>query len=143
MARIKGQETVLRFTHPQGPQEDLEDVKSFEAELDVEILQESYLGQTTDEYDDIYHGVSGQVTLHLRSKAYFQFTERVQDRAERRSAAGGVFSATTSFAFPNGERVRLTFQDIFFGPLPIRSPERKGYVEVTISWKGKRMRRVL
>lgn len=141
--RIKGQETVISFTNPQGDQEGLEDVLNFEAELDIEILQEGYLGETADRYDDIYHGVSGRVDLHLENTDYFRFTERVQDRAERRTAAGGVFTATSSFAFPNGQRARLTFEDIFFGALPLRAPSREEYVTVTVSWKGARMRRVL
>ena len=141
--RIKGQEVVIGFTNPDGDQEGLEDITNFEAELDIETLQEGYLGETADRYDDIYHGVSGTVELHLESKDYFSFTERVQDRSERRTPASGTFTATASFQFPNGDRVRLTFEDIFFGALPVRVPSRGEYVTVTIAWKGQRMRRVL
>ena len=140
--RIKGQEVVLSFTNPAGDQDGLEDVSSFEAELDIETLQEGYLGETADRYDEIYHGVSGQAELHVETADYFRFQERVQDRAERRTPSGGTFSATSSFAFPNGQRVRLTFEDIFFGALPIRVPARGEYVTVTVQWKGQRLRRV-
>ena len=51
--RIKGQEVVLGFTSPDGDQDGIEDVISFEAELDIEMLQERYLGETADRYDDI------------------------------------------------------------------------------------------
>lgn len=141
--RIKGQEVVLGFTSPDGDQEGLEDVTNFEAELDLEILEEGYLGESANRYDDIYRGVTGSAELHLETSDYFRFTERVQDRAERRTAASGKFTATASFQFPGGERVRLTFEDIFFGALPIRIPSRSEYVTVSISWKGQRMRRVL
>ena len=87
--------------------------------------------------------MTGQVEVHLENSAYFRFAERVQDRAERRTPAGGVFTATASFKFPNGQRVRLTFEDIFFGPLPIRAPSSSEYVAATIQWGGSRMRRVL
>jgi hypothetical protein len=121
----------------------LEDVLSFEAELQLEILSEGYLGETGERKDDIYKGVSGTCELHLEAQDYFRFTQRVQDRAERRTAAAGVFNATASFQFPNGQRPRLTFENIFFGGLPIRVPEQSGYVAVTLSWECQRMRRVL
>lgn len=141
--RIKGQETVISFTSPTGDVQGLEDVLSFEAELDIEILQEGYLGETADRFDDIYHGTSGQVELHLENSKYFLFTEQVQDRAERRSPAGAVFNATSTFAFPNGQRARITFEDIFFGAMPLNAPSRKDYVKATVQWKCSQIRRVL
>ena len=141
--RIKGQETVLGFTNPNGDQEGLQDVLSFEWELDLEILQEGYLGETADRYDEIYHGVSGQCEIHMETADYFRFQEIVQDRAERRAAASGVFTATSTFTFPSATRARITFEDIFFGAMPTRTPSRSEYVSATIQWKGSRLRRVL
>ncbi len=141
--RIKGQEVTLSFVTPEGSAEGLEDVLSFEAELELEILEEAYLGETSMRYDDIYKGVSGTCELHLEAQDYFKFTQQVQDRAERRAPAAGVFNATASFQFPNGQRPRLTFENIFWGSLPIRVPEQSGYVSVTLTWKCQRLRRVL
>lgn len=140
--RIKGQEVVLGFTNPDGDQEGLEDVVSFEAELDMEILTEKYLGRTANEFDDIYNGVSGQVEIHMQNTKYLAFTEKVQDRAERRTPADGEFTCTATFKFPNGERARLTFENLFFGALPLRTPGRGEYVAATIQWKCSRLRRV-
>lgn len=139
--RLKGQETKLGFNSPDGD-EDVGEVKSFEAELDIQILEEGYLGQVANQFDDIFNGVSGSVELHIRNADYFRFTQKVQDRAQRRTSAEGKFSATSTFNFPTGQRVRLTFEDIFFGPLPLRAPSRAEYVTVTISWKGSSIRRV-
>lgn len=141
--RIKGQEVTLTFVTPEGSAEGLTDVMSFEAELQLEILSEGYLGETVQRQDDIYRGVTGTCELHIEDQAYFLFTQRVQDRAERRTAAAGVFNATASFQFPNGQRPVLTFENIFWGPLPIRIPEQSGYVAVTLSWACERLRRVL
>ena len=141
--RIKGQEVKLSWVSPDGTEEGLEDVVSFEAELMLEILREGFLGESADRRDDIYNGVSGKVELQLESAKYFRFTQRVQDRAERRTPAAGVFNCTASFSFPNGERARITFEDVFFGSLPLRVPERKQYVTASISWECSRIRRVL
>lgn len=143
MARIKGQETVLSFTGPNGPEEGLTKIKNWEAELQLEILTEGFVGETVDERDDIYRGVSGSAELQIENAGYFTFTQRVQDRAERRTPAGGVFSASSSFNFPNGTRARIAFPNIFFGPLPFRTPGRADYVTVTIAWECARIRRIL
>lgn len=140
--RLKGQETVLSFTSPDGDEE-VGDVKSFEAELDIQTLEEGYLGETANRYDDIYNGTSGTAELHIESANYFAFTQKVKDRSQRRTPAAGKFSATSSFDFPNGERARITFEDIFFGPLPLRAPSRGEYVTVTVAWKCSEIRQVL
>lgn len=141
--RIKGQEVTLSFATPDGQAEGLTDIVSFEAELQMEILREGYLGETTDRRDDIFRGVSGRAELHLETQEYLAFTQRVQDRAERRSPAAGVFNATASFQFPNGQRPRITFENIFFDALPVAVSDRGSYVQVTIAFECERLRRVL
>lgn len=141
--RIKGQEVELGFVDPQGNDEPIGDVASFEAELDIEILQEGYLGETSDRYDDLFHGVSGTAELHLETARLFAFSELVERRSKRRDPASGRFNASASFQFPNGTLVRISFEDIFFGPFPIRTPARGEYVTTTVQWKCSNIRRIL
>lgn len=140
--RIKGQETTISFVGPTGDEEGLQDVVSFEAELDIEILEEGFLGETANRYDDIYNGTSGRVEIQIETAQYFRFQQRVQDRAQRRTPAAGKFNAKSSFRFPDGTRFRITFEDIFFGPLPVRAPSRRDYITATIQWKCSTIRRV-
>ena len=140
--RIKGQEVVISFVGPTGDEDGLQDVSDFEAELMIDLLQEGYLGETADRFDDVFNGVSGRVQIHMESPDYFRFTQRVQDRSQRRTPAAGKFQAKASFRFANGQRVRLTFEDIFFENLPIRAASRKDYVQATIAWKCSKIRRV-
>lgn len=140
--RLKGQETVISFVGPTGDEEGLQDVSSFEAELMIDNLQEGYLGETADRFDDIFMGVSGRVEIHMETPQYFRFTQRVQDRAQRRTPASGKFNAKARFRFPNGTSFRLTFEDIFFEGLPLRAPTRSDYVQATIAWKCSNVRRV-
>lgn len=140
--RIKGQEVTLSFVGPTGDEDGLQDVVSFEAELDIEILEEGFLGETANRFDDIYNGTTGRMELQIENRDYFRFQQRVQDRAQRRTPAAGKFNAKASFRFPDGTRVRLTFEDIFFGPLPVRVPSRRDYVTATVQWKCTVIRRV-
>jgi hypothetical protein len=141
--RVKGQDVAINFTTPQGLQEGLGEILDFEAELDLEILEEEYLGKNSKEYDEIFNGVSGVVQLHVSSDAYFRFSERVQDRAQRRTAAGGIFNVTSSFTLGSGRRVRVIFEDVHFGAMPLKASSRKDYVTGKIQWKGSKIRRVL
>lgn len=141
--RIKGQEVALVFSGPNGVEEGLANVQSFEAELDVEILQEKFLGEVADRYDDIYNGVSGNAEFQLDVTTYFRFTERVQQRSQRRTPADAQFQVVAALAFPNGTRARVVFEDVFWGPLPIRVPSRNEYVTVRVEWKGSTLRRIL
>ncbi len=141
--RIKGQEVRLSFTTPTGETEDMDYVLNFEWELDMEILSEEFLGQTAKEYDDIFHGVNGSVELQIPGPGFLTFQERVQARAQRREAANGVFTATASFAFPNGVRARVSFPNLFFGPIPVRTPGRSEYVNMGLTWSCSGIKRIL
>ena len=141
--RIKGQEVTITYVTPDGGADGLEDVASFEWEMMMEVLQEQYLGETTDRFDDIFRGVSGRTELHLEKQDFLEFQQQVQDRAERRSPAAGVFNASCSFEFPNGQRPRLTFENLFFDTQTMRTADRGSYVAVTVPWKCERVSRVL
>lgn len=141
--RLKGQEVKVGFTNPDGDQPDFCVVNNFEFEIDIEILEEMYLGEVGKRYDDHFNGYSGQIEGHVETKEWFTFSERVEKRAQRRTPAAGQFTCTASFALPDGNRVRITFEDIFFGALPFRAPGQAEYVALTVQWKCSTMRRVL
>jgi len=141
--RIKGLECSLACTTPDGSQEDIfDDVLEAELNIDMEILERAYLGQTGQKFDDLFKGISGNAKFHMEGLTYFKFTEKVQDRATRRTPADGVFSLTFTLNFPSGARARLTAEDIFFGPLPMKVPKQEEYIEGAIDFKCATLRRV-
>lgn len=133
--RVKGQEVRVTFTGPTGTETGLSDIKSFEFELQLEILSEGYLGETTERKDDIFKGVKGRMVLHIEQQEYFRFTQRVKERSQRRTSANARFDATCSVALPNGQRPRVLLEDLFFGPLPMNVGGRDEYVEATIEFE--------
>lgn len=140
--RLKGQESKLIISGPAGVEEGLIDVKSFEAEMDLEILEEGLLGETANRFDDIFNGVGGNAEMQIESRLFLDFIGRVQDRAQRRSPASSQFNITAAFALPAGLRVRLVFEDVFFGSIPIRTPSRKEYTTIRVEWKCSSLRRI-
>lgn len=141
-ARVKGEDTNLTFSTPTGPAEGMDLIESWEATLQIEIMRQGYIGETTDRRDEVFRGCAGQCVLHMESAGYFRFTQLVQDRAQRRSPAAGKFNVTSSIKFNDGSRVRLTFEDVKFGELPLRTPGRSDHMAGTISWECETIRRV-
>lgn len=140
--RIKGQETSVVFTGPNGVEDTFKAIISFDATQMQEILSEGYLGETSNRRDDIFNGYSGELEMHLESSVYVAFAERVKDRAQRRSPASGQFNVTGVYNFPNGQRIRWIFIDVFFGDLPLSTGGRGEYVSAKVSFEcqdGKRI----
>lgn len=140
--RIKGQETVMTLTSPTGNITAFDHVSSLSFTVEMELLEEGYLGTTANDFDEIYNGVSGDVTAHLSNNDFWTFQEAVQDRAERRTPASGRFDLTTQFTFPTGELARVTIEDIHFGSVETSVGGREEYVEVSFSFGASRMSRV-
>lgn len=134
--RIKGQETIISFVSDAGSEDALGDVVSAEFEFQFDILSQRFLGEVADRKDDIFRGVRGRVEIQLEKQDAFRFVDRVKDRAQRRSAASGRFEMLTSMAFPNGERPRIMFPDIFWGNIPFNIGGGDEYVTMTLEFEG-------
>ena len=79
--RIRGEEVTLSITDPQGGDEVIGPIRSFEATLLIEILEEDYLGEVATQYDDIFNGAEGTANFHLETTRWFRFSALVQRRA--------------------------------------------------------------
>jgi hypothetical protein len=140
--RIKGQEVSVFVAGPDGDEDSFENIGDLEISVNLEILEEGYLGQVANEYDDIFNGVTGKISAHLSRSAYFRFQQKVQDRAQRRTPADEKFNIGARLSFPNGETARVTIEDVKFGPLPLTVGGRKEYVDVPIDFASSKIRRV-
>lgn len=142
--RVKGIECKLALSTPDGANEDVfDDVLEAELTIRMDILEQMYLGKTAPEFDDIFKGIEGNVKFHMEGSTYIGLTEKIQDRAERRTPADGVFNLTFTVNFPSGAKARLTCENIFFGDMPIRIPKAEEYVEGALDFKCSTLRRII
>lgn len=137
--RIKGQETRIIATGPNGTITGLSDVVSFNYEPLMEILSQGLLGETTERKDDIFKGVRGKMEVQLETQDYLRFIQAVVDRSQRRTP-GVVFNLQTTLNFPNGERPRVLFEDVFFGPQPVDISSREDYVTASLDFECSNLR---
>ena len=134
--RIKGQETSLVFTSSSvGVETSLSDIQSLEMEIKMEILSESYLGETSERKDDIFKGFHGKIEAHVERAEYFRLQQRLVDRSRRRTPADAQFNCATTLNYPNGEIVRVLYQDIFFASLSTAIASREDYVKISFEFE--------
>lgn len=128
--RVKGQEVVATFVSADGVEESIADVKSLDIQFDRDSLSEGYIGQTTEQKDDIFKGVSGSLEFHVANGDFLELTRRINERSRRR-LPGEIFQIVATIAFPDGSQRRIVVPNAFFGAIPISTASRDDYVMVT------------
>ena len=131
--RIKGQEGAVVIIFAQTQQTALMTVKSWDFTYKLETLVEGYTGETTDRVDSIYHGVEGNIELHLESPAAFASVEAMIQKARRR--VPGI-SANLRFrlAFPNGRVALIIVPGVEFGEIPVAAGSRSDYISMKLKF---------
>lgn len=139
--RIKGQEVEIQIVADGTVQSSLNAIQSFESVLKFELKEEHYLGEKSGRYDEIFNGYSLAMDLHISNVDVFDFFQTVTDRAQRRTP-GVVVNIKATLNFPNGQRRRLMFPDVFFEDIPLNFASRSDYGVVSISGAGSTPRRI-
>lgn len=120
-----------------GIEESLGDVVSASVEFQMDILTQSFLGETSDRKDDIFRGVRGQMEVQMESQDALRFTELVKSRAQRRAGTQTeVISITMTLNLPNGETPRVLLDDVYFGNVPFNVGGRDEYVTMSLEFEG-------
>jgi hypothetical protein len=117
------------------PQDTITDVRSFEVAVQLELLREGYLGETTDRRDEIFRGIRGRMTLHVENQTFLNFMASVVNRARRREP-GTQINIKATLNFPNGDRPRVQMNNVFFGEQPFVFGSRSDYGELTLEFEG-------
>lgn len=139
--RIKGQEIVLSVLVNGTEQVSLTDVKSFSITPNFDILEEGYLGETHNRYDEIYKGIGVELEVHTEDEGVFAFLEAVKDRAQRRTP-GTTINIMATLNYPNGQRPRIVLYNVFFADMPFNIGSRSDYASFKLSGKCSEFKRI-
>ena len=134
--RLKGQEVDVVVMKNGVDNRTLSEIRSFNCELKLNLMEEGYLGQTTDQYDDLFTGVKFDMEMHISKADAFTLGFDIVDRSRNRGrnpAANYQFNVKASFQFSDGTRVRILFKDLFFEGIPINVGGRGEYVTLKLS----------
>ena len=131
--RIIGEDVTFGLTY-NGALTTLNVVQAMDFSINTKTLEEGYLGESVNRYDDILEGFSGKVTLHLDSEEAFIVSQAIFQRAQARDPSI-KFNITMRATFPNGQTPRVILSDLFFDAIPFNVPKRDEYVNIELSFK--------
>ena len=106
--RIKGQECAFKVIEDGDLVDVLPAIASFDFEIDQEVLQEEYVGETSDRYDSIFHGVNFNVSAHMENQSELALTERLVLKAQRRTGGAARVDIAITYIYPNGQTRIIT-----------------------------------
>ncbi len=115
------------------PVSSLAAVKDLSFEFKLELLQEGYLGETTDRYDSIFKGIAGDLSVDMSDPDVFNLVTSLVDKARRR-VPGVKVNIKATLNFPSGRRARVTIRDAEFGGIPVNFGGRANYGTVKLSY---------
>lgn len=139
--RLKGQETTLSVLVNGVEQISLHDIKNFSITPNFDILEEGYLGETTNRFDEVLKGVGVEMEVHTEDEGVFAFLEAVKDRAQRRTP-GTTINIMATLNYPNGQRPRIVLKDVFFADMPFNIGSRTDYASFKLSGKCSDFKRI-
>lgn len=134
--RIKGQEVSIAITVDGALQTQINTVQSAEIEFELDLLEEGYLGETSDRVDSVFKLIRVNLEGHANNQAYLELADAIAARAQNR--AGGVtqIDIIGSFAFPNGDFPSVVVPDVYFEGIPFDIGGRGEFVSFTLSGKA-------
>lgn len=131
--RLKGQEVSIRIV-TDGVTEELNTFSNFNDEIALELKEAGYLGEVTNRFDEILNGYGGDMELNLQKASWLTLTQRIRDRAQRRTP-GTVFNIVRTDLFPNGDSIMFIYKDVSWGPVPTSVSSRGDYVKPKLQFK--------
>lgn len=134
--RILGQEISIAIIVDNALQTTIDSIKSAEIEFEQELIEEGYLGETSDRVDSVFKLIRVNITTDMNSADYLELADAIVARSQNR--AGGVvrIDVVGSFAFPNGDFPSIVVNDVFFENLPITIGGRAELTEFSLSGKS-------
>jgi hypothetical protein len=133
--RVRGQEVSVQVVQNGKIVAELNDVKSFDVEFQMDVMTEGYLGEFTDRRDDMFKGISGKIEFHIENNAPFDFINAVVQRSQSR-VKGTQFNVQSTVNLPNGQVKRLLVNDIFFSSIPVNVSGRSDYVTYSLPYEA-------
>lgn len=131
--RLKGQEIQLLVLDGANRVDEIRAVSSLDTESKLELKQDGFLGETTDEFDMVYSGEGGGFEIQIHNAKLANFKQRIIEKA-RRIQPTITFNIVYVELFANGDSTTTTFTDVSFGPITTNVANRKDYVKAKFTF---------
>ncbi len=134
--RIKGQEVTLVILADGVPQLTIDTIKSAELEWEIELLEEGYLGETSNRVDSVYNVIRVMLEGDINNQDYLELADAIAARARNRVGGATRIDIVGSFAFPNGQFPSVVVSDVYFENIPFNIGARNEFVSFTLTGKA-------
>lgn len=134
--RLKGQDCVLSIQVDGSLQTRIDSIQSAEIELELELLQDGFLGETFDRLDTVYKAIRVKLDGHVNSQAYLELFDAIAGKAQRRAGSPVRIDLMGTFMFPNGDFPSLLIPDVQFESIPMTLGGRDEHVSFELNGKA-------
>lgn len=125
--RLRGSEVEVRITKAGVLMDTITKVANFEFESKTELTEDSFLGSTTNEFDEVYNGCSFNFEVQLDTPDWLDFQKSIENKA-RRITPDVQFTITAVLFWPSGQTRAMVIPDAHFGAVPISIGGKNEYV---------------
>ena len=133
--RIRGQEVVISVLKDSETVKALSNVRNFTVTPRFSKMEEKYLGETSNRYDEMFDGVNFEFELHMDDPDVLDFVTAIKYRAQRR--VGGFsnvkINITATLNFVGGVQPTVNLVDCYFEDMPIGFGSRSDYGTFKVS----------
>jgi len=134
--RLKGQEVTLSIILDGAVQTTIDTIQSSEIEWEIELLEEGYLGETSNRVDSVFNLIRVMVEGHTNSQSYLELADAIASRARNRTGGALRIDIVGTFAFPNGQLPSVVIHDVFFENIPFNIGARNEFVSFSLTGKA-------
>lgn len=135
--RIKGQEVALSISIDGALQTTIDTIQSAELEWEMDLLEEGYLGETSDRVDSIYKLMRVNLEGHVSNRGYVELADAIVQRAQRRAGAPVKIDVVGTFRFPDDTVLSILVPDVYFESIPLSIGGRDEFVSFTLAGKAR------
>lgn len=126
--RVKGQETEFRIVVDGIVQDIFRATSTWSFTDQLEVLDEGYIGETTNRKDSVYNGTDFSLEAHFEDAGEMDLRTALIARARREGGAVVRVDIGDTLLYPNGTTRTVTLLDCEFGNIEISAGSRSEYV---------------
>lgn len=132
--RLKGQEVEIRVIAAGSVVQEINAIATFNDNVMFELKEDGFLGEVTNRFDEILNGYGGDFEFQVTEAAWYEFIQRIEDRAKRVTPEV-IFNVIRTDFFSNGSTAIVTYEDVKWGASPTTIASRGDFVKVRLEFR--------
>ena len=133
LPRLKGQQVEIRFIKGGKIWQAYTNIVSYSVRPKLRVLEQGFLGETTNRHDEVFDGATGNISFHCDRKEAETLIQDVIDRAKGDIATFAINIVETNY-YPGGDTVKFIYPDVKISDPEKNASGRGDYVTLGFTW---------